>query len=403
MTHTLEVNQIAKAIASALKLNLDLTEAIALAHDLGHTPFGHQGERTLNNILCGKELGNIFNMPDELIYGEQLGGFKHNFQSVRVLTKLEEKYVEYKGLDISFQVLEGVLKHTKMNNAKIEELVEPEIIAKLHLEQDFASTLEGQVVAVADEIAQRGHDVDDALSSGLITLDELIDYLSIDKFNRLELLLTQERKKIDEYCRIYVDENEMVCGRIISCIVSYFINDVITNSEKNIRKFLLEHVSEMSKGVFTKKLVDFSLDENGENTCRFLEKVIKKKVISDTEVARFDYNANVIIKKLLESYYYNPKLLHKGTLRKIYIDILQHPNQIVSSSAIDFNDGNIDIIQVEIEDFNSKDIQFDLSGKLDEENYSRYQKRKIFIRNIVDFIAGMTDSYALTEYKRINH
>lgn len=346
MTHTLEVNQIAKAIASALKLNLDLTEAIALAHDLGHTPFGHQGERTLHNILIGKELGNIFNMPEKLISNEGLGGFKHNFQSVRVLTKLEEKYVEYKGLDISFQVLEGILKHTEIKNAKIEELVDIEIINELNVKQDYSSTLEGQVVAVADEIAQRGLDVDDAFSSGLINLDELIDYLSNNKFQELKHLLKREREKIDENFRIYVDEN-------------------------------------------------------GKNTCEFLEKVINKKVISDTEVARFDYNGNVIIRKLFLSYYKNPKLIHKGTLRKIYIDILQHSNQSVASSAIEFNDGNIDIIQSEIDDFNINEIKFDIDGKLDEENYIRYEKRKIFIRNIVDFIAGMTDSYALAEYKRI--
>ncbi len=403
MTHTLEVNQIAKAIASALNLNLDLTEAIALAHDLGHTPFGHQGERTLYNILSGKELENMFKMPVELIVGEGLGGFKHNFQSVRMLTKLEEKYIEYKGLDISFQVLEGILKHTEMKKAKIEDLIDHEIAKELHTEQSFATTLEGQVVAVADEIAQRGHDVDDALSSGLITIDELIDYLSIEKFDGLKLLLVEQRKKIDEYYRVYVDETEMKYGRIISCIVNYFINDVIINSERKIEDFFLIHPSDISKGVFLEKLVDFSVDQNGENTCKFLEKVIKKKVISDTEVARFDYNANIIIRELFLSYYLNPKLLHKGTLRKIFIDILQHPNQIVSATAIDFSDGNTQIIQLEIDDFNSNEIIFDTSGKLNEENYLIYEKRKIFIRNIVDFIAGMTDSYALSEYKRIKH
>ncbi|WP_312833609.1 deoxyguanosinetriphosphate triphosphohydrolase family protein [Sedimentibacter saalensis] len=401
MTHTLEVNQIAKAIATALKLNLDLTEAIALAHDLGHTPFGHQGERTLHDILSGKCLENIFNMPKELIEDEGLGGFKHNFQGVRVLTKLEEKYYEYNGLDISFQVLEGILKHTKMKDARLDSLVEKEVANCLRVDKEFSVTLEGQVVAVADEIAQRGHDVDDALSSGLITLEELIDYLSNNKFNTLKSLLQQEQKKIGNGYRTYVDEKEITCERIISCIVNYLITDVIENSMININKYILTHSIEVSKGEYTEKLIDFSQLKNGSATCKFLEKVINKKVIADTEVARFDYNANVVIKKLFESYYKNPKLLHKKTLRKIYIDTLRHPDENVALRAIDFNDGNIDIIKLEMEELNSVKIELNDLGGMDDENNVRYEKRKIFIRNIVDFIAGMTDSYALSEYKRI--
>lgn len=108
MTHTMEVAQIARSIANSLALNIDLTEAIALGHDLGHTPFGHQGERTLQDILNGRVEIGLPRSGEKNIYG----GFKHNFQSVRMLNCLEEKYVEYEGLDVSYQVLEGVLKHT---------------------------------------------------------------------------------------------------------------------------------------------------------------------------------------------------------------------------------------------------------------------------------------------------
>lgn len=401
MTHTLEVNQIAKAIAIALRLNLDLTEAIALAHDLGHTPFGHQGERTLRDILTGKELGNIFNIPDQFIENSSLGGFRHNFQSIRILSKLEEKYVEYQGLDVSYQVLEGVLKHTSMKGAVLKEFIDEESIEELHEKQSFASSLEGQVVAVADEIAQRGHDVDDALTSGLITLNELIDCLSIDKFERLKMLLENERENIDKYCRVYVDENELCVGRIISCITGYLINDVILNSKKNITDYICTHRSEVKKGVFTEKLVDFSQDAGGQAACDFLEKIINKKVISDTEVAIFDYNARIVVRKLFEAYYKNPKLLHKGTLRKIYIDILLHKDKRVSLSAIDLRDGNIDIVNLEIKELNETRVELSPTGELDDNNYVRYEKRKIFIRNIVDYIAGMTDSYAVAEYNRI--
>ncbi len=161
MTHSLEVNQIAKAISYALGLNLDLTEAIALGHDLGHTPFGHQGERTLDDILCGKQKVGIV-ASDKLFEKRCFGGFKHNYQSARVLTVLEEKYTQYPGLNVSVQVIEGVLKHTRVKPSEIrlEDFLDKKYMDKFHINYDseiqVCSSLEGQVVGIADEIAQRG-------------------------------------------------------------------------------------------------------------------------------------------------------------------------------------------------------------------------------------------------------
>ena len=160
MTHSLEVNQIAKAIAYALNLNLDLTEAIALGHDLGHTPFGHQGERTLDDILSGKEKVGI-EIDGKLLEQKCFGGFKHNYQSARILAQLEEKYIVHPGLNVSVQVIEGVLKHTKIKPKEIalEDFLEKEYLEKIEINKEseiqVCSSLEGQVVAIADEIAQR--------------------------------------------------------------------------------------------------------------------------------------------------------------------------------------------------------------------------------------------------------
>lgn len=392
MTHTLEVNQIAKAIASSLGLNVDLTEAIALGHDLGHTPFGHQGERTLYEILSSREWGRLFRINEQIYNKDMLGGFKHNYQGIRVLSKLEEKYVDYPGLDISFQVLEGILKHTKLKNADIDVFIDPRFKEELHLDKAFAASLEGQVVAVADEIAQRGHDIDDAVTSGLITIDELLDALSTQKFNELYQLLDKERKNILENKRQYVDEQELIVGRFISCIVGFFIKDVVENSQNK----LSEYYEDMESGVFNECLVWFS-EAKGQKYCDFLEKIVNKRVIADSEVARFDYNANVIICTLFEAYYNNPKLLHKGTLRKIYIDTLQHKNPGVSNSAVDLLNGNLEVINYELKHI-TKDELTDLN---DENQKVIFEKRKILIRNIVDYIAGMTDSYAVREYEKI--
>lgn len=399
MTHTLEVNQIAKAISLGLHLNMDLTEAIALAHDLGHTPFGHQGERTIRDILFRDELPDLFHLK-YLFEGENteegkkeklFGGFKHNYQSIRVLTRLEEKYVEYPGLDISFQVLEGVLKHTKLRDVELSQYISEDIVEELHIEQTFCANLEGQVVAIADEIAQRGHDIDDAITSGLIDIDELLDFLNAYKFKTLHDQLMVEKENIDNNGRHYVDERELTIGRIISCIVGYFINDAINTSSKCIKSYGKNYLD----GVFRKKLIGFS--KEGEACCKFLEKLINKRVIANSEVTRFDHNARTIIKKLFENYYKNPKLLHAGTLRRIYIDTLLHEEPSVRDSAIDLQNGNIDISHQEIREI----TQTEISNPKDEVQHVILEKRKILVRNIADYIAGMTDSYAVREYHKL--
>lgn len=395
MTHTLEVNQISKAIAGALRLNLDLTEAIALAHDLGHTPFGHQGERTLYNILSGKQLRGIFHLSDDLWHENIFGGFKHNFQGVRVLASLEEKYIDYQGLDVSLQVMEGVLKHTELKEADINDYIDEKFVSHLHLElkegkDPVATTLEGQVVAVADEIAQRGHDIDDAISSGLITIDELMEVLSAPKFKVLYNMLMEEKNNIEKRSRIIVDKRELLTGRIISVIVGFLINDVINYSREQMKDYIKE------KDYFNKCLIKLSPKEGG-TICGFLKKVVNKRVISNAEVAMFDYNGGVIISKLFEIYYTNPKLLHKGTLRRIYIDQLNSKNSDVSTDAVDLINGNMEVVRNEIKNITQKPLN-DLNDK---DQKKLFDKRKILVRNIADYIAGMTDSYAIREYEKI--
>lgn len=396
MTHTLEVNQIAKAIAYSLGLNIDLTEAIALSHDLGHTPFGHQGERTLHDILLGKKNREIFNLSKNFFSNNFFGGFKHNYQGIRVLAKLENKYIEHPGLDVSFQVLEGALKHTRMkDDVVLEEFIDKRYIDEIKPGFEHATSLEGQVVEIADEIAQRGHDIDDSLSSGLISLEELLNLLELEKFNDLSKQIFLEKSKIEDNIRIYENISELIVARLISCIVDYFINDVIDQSRINISGFS----GDKRKGVFEKRLINMS--PKGKAICKFLEKTVNKKVISNSEVALFDSNANAIVEKLFESYYKNPKLLNKGTIRKVYIDTLRHNNSWVSQTAIKLCDGNLDIINDEIYRITQEYIDYSkyISGDVDQFVYA--EKRKILVRNIVDYIAGMTDSYAVKEYNKI--
>jgi dGTPase len=149
LTHSLEVAQIARTVARALRLNEDLAEAISLAHDLGHTPFGHAGQDALNECM------------------RAFGGFEHNLQSLRVVDRLEDRYASFRGLNLTFETREGILKHCSLKHAR--ELGE---IGRRFLDRTQAG-LEAQLANIADEIAYNNHDVDDGLRSGLITLEQL--------------------------------------------------------------------------------------------------------------------------------------------------------------------------------------------------------------------------------------
>lgn len=165
LTHSLEVAQLGRSIARSLRLNEDLVEAIALAHDLGHTPFGHAGQDALN--LC---------MADH-------GGFEHNLQSLRVVDELEHRYPQYDGLNLSFETREGVLKHCSRANAERLEAVEPEGIARRFLDRTQPG-LEAQLCNLADEIAYNAHDIDDGVRSGLITIEQLAEVELFDRYRR---------------------------------------------------------------------------------------------------------------------------------------------------------------------------------------------------------------------------
>lgn len=408
MTHSLEVNQIAKAIAYALRLNLDLTEAIALGHDLGHTPFGHQGERTLDDILCGKiDVG--IKATKDMFEKRCYGGFKHNYQSAKILTEIEEKYKEFSGLNVSVQVVEGVLKHTKLKPDEIalEDFLSEKYRELIHVNSDklqVCSSLEGQVVTIADEIAQRGHDVDDALTSGVMTIDELMDRLRIDKCKELFNRIDKEIKEINSLERLVVDNKDLKISRIVTVIINYFIQKTIEYSLMNVKKN--EELGRISLDN-NKMLVCFPSDVKRVND--YLEKVVQKKVICNYEVARADYNASMIVQKLFEKYYKNPRLLHSGTVHKIFLETLNHPNREVSNSAIYLSDASIELVNREIEEMTSVELEESLIlDYLENKNNMRnephiviFEKRRILIRAITDYIAGMTDGYAMEEYEKL--
>jgi dGTPase len=198
LTHSIEVAQIARSIARSLRLNEDLAEGISLAHDLGHTPFGHAGQEALNNCM------------------KAYGGFEHNLQSLRVVDMLEERYAAFDGLNLCFETREGILKHCSADNAaRLGEVGERFL-------KNRRPSLEAQVANLADEIAYNNHDVDDGLRSGLITLEQL---------EAVPLVATQ----LDEVRHAYPGLPERrVVHEIVRRMIGALVTDLIRQSESNI-------------------------------------------------------------------------------------------------------------------------------------------------------------------------
>ena len=196
LTHSLEVAQLARSIARALRLNEDLTEAIALAHDLGHTPFGHAGQDALNDCMAAH------------------GGFEHNLQSLRVVDTLEHRYPQYDGLNLSFETREGILKHCSPANARLLDAAEPGGVARRFIDGTQPS-LEAQLANLADEIAYNAHDIDDGVRSGLLTLTQVAE---VPLFARHLRTVRAEYPRLAERRTLYEAIRRMLSAQIYDVI-----------------------------------------------------------------------------------------------------------------------------------------------------------------------------------------
>ena len=340
LTHTLEVNQISRGIASNLHLNERLAEAIALGHDIGHTPFGHAGEKILDDIMRGNE------GFDGKLQKIDYGGFKHNFNSAKILDIVEKEYQTHRGLNLTWQVLEGIIKHTriikenKVWNWKrfvkdpefLEEfLYDPKNIKKENI-KNFSVTLEGQIVNVADEIAQREHDLDDCFHEPYLRKDIQ------NKINKIiDKIIQKNKKEYPNECKVLqnLKEQFIECADIETIfggelmtkkLISYFISDVTRNSLENIKKIkdnnqLNEIITETQfknskRKYLNKELIKFSPIAQIFNDN--LENLITNKIINSYEVSRFDAKAEYIIKHLFKAYYSNPL-----QMRKEYLSLIQ--------------------------------------------------------------------------------
>ena len=204
----------------------------------------------------------------------------------------------------------------------------------------------------------------------------------------------KDKKEAAGKRHFFPDENELMNSRVVSTVLSYFINDVIAVSKNKIDNYPIDDFKANGYTVGNEKLIWFSDDAAAIN--QYLDTLIANRVINSSEVSRFDNNGATIVASLFKAYYNNPRLIHKGTQRRIYAETHRHTQNVV-----DFELGNHDVIRNEIEKITLTDLSEEnenLSPELKEE-YK--QKREILVRNICDYISGMTDTYAINEYRRI--
>ena len=277
LTHSLEVAQIGKAIARRLKLNEELTEALALAHDLGHTPFGHTGEEVLNRLMEGA------------------GGFEHNLQSFRVVDELEERYPGFNGLNLSWEVREGIVKHSSPYDRPcgvIDEFL-PGVVP----------TMEAQIINYADEIAYNNHDIDDGLKSGYITLEQLQEVTLWrevwERVGAAHPALDPERKKF----------------QTISALIGLFIKDLTATSLANIRGFGIETLEDLRR--VNRPVVALSPALAGKN--RSLKRFLLENLYRHHKVERMRVKAERYLTQLFESYLKHPTLLPRKYQQKMEI------------------------------------------------------------------------------------
>lgn len=312
LTHSIEVAQIGRAIARTLHLHEDLIEAISLAHDLGHTPFGHAGQDVLNE--CMKEYG----------------GFEHNLQSLRIVDELEERYADFPGLNLTYETREGILKHCATKNARELGDVGERFINK---EQPG---LEAQAANIADAIAYNNHDIDDGMRAGL---------LSLEKMCEVELF----REQYDAVKKKYPDlSGRKQVHEIIRRMINAQAVDLIDASNRRIETINPKSVDDVR--AHSEPLIGFS-DEMAEHN-RLLKRFLRENLYRHYRVHRMTKKAKRILVALFDAYFDDPR-------------IMPHHTQLTVARG---------------------EERAGTAGRA---------------RCIADYVAGMTDRYAILEYERI--
>jgi dGTPase len=312
VTHSLEVAQIARSAALALNLNESLTEAISLAHDLGHTPFGHAGQEALNDCM------------------KPYGGFEHNLQSLRVVDELEERYAEFRGLNLTFECREGILKHCSVRNARELGEVGERFINRTQ------PGLEAQIANLSDEIAYNNHDVDDGIRAQMIEIRELLDVRLF-------------RRQYDIVIGKYPDLGERrLVHEVIRRMINYIVTDLIQTTQANIDAAQPRSMDEVR--LQPKQLA--ALSDTGREEHAELMMFLRDRMYRHYKVLRMTSKARRVIRELFEGFF-----------------------------------GDVNLMPTEYRDVAvATEATLGVQGRA---------------RAVADYIAGMTDRFAIGEHSRL--
>ena len=311
LTHSMEVSQIARTLARSLSLNEDLSETLSLAHDLGHTPFGHAGEEALSKCM------------------EKYGGFDHNIQTLRIVTLIENRYYKFYGLNLTVETLDGLIKH---NGPVLNKIYEYKKILKQNLLKDMIAfnsypSLEAQVAAISDDIAYNNHDLEDGLRAGLFTIKKFSSIPAISK------LINKHLQNIKKFRR------EIIISQIVRDLINLMVVDVIRTTKINLKKINPQSINNIYN--HNGLIVDFS------DKMKKIDKQIKDFLYRNM------YNHSKVIVNTNKG---------KKIVNDLFAYMLKNPKKYINRSL--FKNEN------------------------DE-------------RIIADFIAGMTDRYAINLHKKI--
>ncbi len=276
LTHSLEVAQLGRSIARSLRLNEDLVEAVALAHDLGHTPFGHAGQDALDECMRSH------------------GGFEHNLQSLRVVDRLEERYPAFDGLNLTFETREGILKHCSRANAQRLELAEPGGVGRRFLVRQQPS-LEAQLCNLADEIAYNAHDIDDGVRSGLITLEQLED---------VELFQLHAGQSLADHPGLH---GRRLLYEAIRRMLSAQVYDVIDATAGAIRRVGPGSVDEVRESEPLVRFSDAMRERSGA-----LKSFLMRNLYRHPQVTQTTGQAKRVVRELFEAYCAEPAQMQAG-------------------------------------------------------------------------------------------
>ena len=310
ITHSLEVSQIARTLSKFFNLNEDLSETLSLAHDLGHTPFGHAGEDALDDCM------------------KNYGGFDHNIQTIRIVTILENRYYDFEGLNLSYETLDGLIKHNGpvINLIKYNKIL-GENFFKKKINFTTNSSLEAQIASISDDIAYNNHDLEDGLKANLFKLNDLKNIPILNK------IISKHNKKLKKH------SIDLVVRQIVRETINTMVTDVIKNTKKNLQLYKIKNLQDVYK---TKnQIVSFS--DKIKNFDLKIKKFLKEKMyFHDSVNIKTDYGKKII--------------------KNLFFKIKKNPNKYI--------------------------------------NIGKYSNLNIE-RMICDYIAGMTDRYAINLYNKI--